>query len=120
MSCCPTCQADGAMWKAREAAMRNALEHCRHRPHEHNPGPEFTVTKCEVIDRALSLNAGSDFEQRIRADEREKLHSERAVHRIGWDDALEAAAAKIRALPRDDYSAPGMAEFVLLLKKGQP
>jgi hypothetical protein len=38
----------------RDAVMRNALEHCKHRPHEHNPGPEFTVTRCEVIDRALA------------------------------------------------------------------
>ncbi len=36
--------------------MRDALEHCRHRPHEHNPPPEFTVTHCEVIDRALATH----------------------------------------------------------------
>ncbi len=31
-----------------------ALEHCKHRPHEHNPPADFTVTHCEVIDRALA------------------------------------------------------------------
>ena len=34
--------------------MEKALEHCRHRPHEHNPVGDFTVTKCEVIDSALA------------------------------------------------------------------
>ena len=32
---------------------RAALEHCRNRPHEHNPSPDFTITQCEVIDRAI-------------------------------------------------------------------
>jgi septal ring factor EnvC (AmiA/AmiB activator) len=31
-----------------------ALEHCRNRPHEHNPPIEFILTECEVIDRALA------------------------------------------------------------------
>lgn len=33
---------------------RRALEHCRHRPHEHNPLPDFTITRCDVIDGALA------------------------------------------------------------------
>ena len=41
--------------KATVEVMRGALEHCRNRPHEHNPSKDFTITKCEVIDRALSL-----------------------------------------------------------------
>ncbi len=40
-----------------QAKLIQALEHCRHRPHEHNPGPEFTITRCDVIDRALALAA---------------------------------------------------------------
>jgi hypothetical protein len=30
-----------------------ALIHCRNRPHEHNPSKGFTMTQCEVIDRAI-------------------------------------------------------------------
>lgn len=37
-----------AAW-ADVARLRGALLHCKHRPHEHNPGPDFTVTHCEVI-----------------------------------------------------------------------
>lgn len=34
--------------------LRQALEHCRNRPHEHNPLPDWSgPTRCEVIDRAL-------------------------------------------------------------------
>lgn len=32
-----------------------ALEHCRNRPHMHNPPPGFHITQCEVIDRALAI-----------------------------------------------------------------
>lgn len=34
--------------------LREALLHCKSRPHEHNPPAEFTITSCEVIDRALA------------------------------------------------------------------
>lgn len=43
--------------EAQVQQLREALEHCKSRPHEHNPGPEFTVTHCEVIDRALAATA---------------------------------------------------------------
>jgi len=37
------------------AVVREALEHCRQRPHEHNPLPDWQgPTRCEVIDRALA------------------------------------------------------------------
>jgi hypothetical protein len=37
--------------------MEEALEHCRWRPHEHNPVSEDWIgpTRCDVIDRALGL-----------------------------------------------------------------
>lgn len=31
-----------------------ALEHCRHRPHEHNPPPSFGVTDCDIINRGIN------------------------------------------------------------------
>ena len=44
------------------AAMRAALEHCRQRPHEHNPLPTWEgPTHCEVIDAALASDAGKDW-----------------------------------------------------------
>jgi hypothetical protein len=58
--------------EAQAAAMREALEHCKHRPHEHNPGPEFTVTQCEVIDRALAPDAGKALLERLEKAERER------------------------------------------------
>ena len=36
--------------------LTDALEHCRHRPHQHNPGPDFTITDCDVINRALQTS----------------------------------------------------------------
>jgi hypothetical protein len=42
------------------AAADIALEHCRQRPHEHNPAPDWQgPTRCEVIDRALAAIRGS-------------------------------------------------------------
>jgi len=41
------------------AKVREALEHCRQRPHEHNPSPEWQgPTRCDVIDRALDALEG--------------------------------------------------------------
>jgi hypothetical protein len=34
--------------------MAEALEHCKNRPHEHNPPKEFTMTHCKVIDCSLA------------------------------------------------------------------
>lgn len=34
--------------------VREALEHCRCRPHEHNPLPPFVANDCEVICRAIA------------------------------------------------------------------
>lgn len=59
-----------AQFEAQAAAMHEALEHCKHRPHEHNPGPEFTVTQCEVIDRALASDAGKALLERLEGTEK--------------------------------------------------
>lgn len=44
--------------KAEVWRLREALEHCKNRPHEHNPPKEFTVTRCDVIDKALEQTQG--------------------------------------------------------------
>jgi hypothetical protein len=46
---------DADHWKALAEKAREALEHCRNRPHEHNPMKDFTITHCDVIDKALAL-----------------------------------------------------------------
>lgn len=39
--------------KAGLGIAREALLHCKTRPHEHNPPQGFTTTRCEVIDRGI-------------------------------------------------------------------
>lgn len=42
--------------RERFALIVEALEHCRWRPHEHNPSSAWTgPVKCDVIDRALGI-----------------------------------------------------------------
>lgn len=88
--------------EAEAAAMREALEHCRHRPHEHNPLPDFTITRCDVIDRALTPDAGKAFLERAKADEREACAKVAegfwsANYGIPGDGACKGIAAAIRA-----------------------
>jgi hypothetical protein len=113
--------------EAQAVAMREALEHCKHRPHAHNPLPAFTVTRCEVIDRALTTDAGKamlakvqQYETDARAwmeraaraaesmRERAAKVAERELERshrekgVGLSGAPRRIAAAIHALPLEE------------------
>lgn len=55
---CHNLEAENARLREALELAKSALEHCKHRPHEHNPGADFVVTRCEVIDRALAALSG--------------------------------------------------------------
>jgi|SRR4051812_28708893 hypothetical protein len=88
------------------AAKDVALKHCRNRPHEHNPPPDFTITHCEVIDRALTLDCGKAITEELMSL-RQRVREQSQLISAQKDCTFEQSAVTIERL-RADIGTAGL------------
>lgn len=109
MSHCPICQAEEAMWEAREKSMK----------------PGITGEPNEADRRRSAIEWIREFEKRVRETERARLFREagefNGVNDAIWNEAVEACARVVEEkgggmFPR--YPATGF--DIRRLKRGRP